>query len=250
MNETSPLTPAENPNAVDIIYEEGPVLACNKPAGLLTQAPEGIDALEARIKRFLIQREQKPGGCYLGVPHRLDRPASGVIVFAKHVRAAHRISEQIVGRLVQKSYWAFVSGTIEEDEGTWVDYMRKIPGRAESELLSPIHPEAREAILHYKVRRRINAPFGKMTWLEIQLETGRTHQIRLQTSSRGFPILGDYLYGSSIPFGVPFEDERLRAIALHSRKMVFAHPMTRERVELTAPVSDAWVQLIPDIEKF
>ena len=73
-------------DSIDIIYEEGPVLACNKPSGLLTQAPEGIDSLEARVKAFLIERENKPGGCYLGVPHRLDRPASGVIVFAKMVR--------------------------------------------------------------------------------------------------------------------------------------------------------------------
>lgn len=225
---------------VDIIYEEGPVLACNKPSGLLTQAPLGIDSLEARVKRLLIQRENKPGGCYLGVPHRLDRPASGVIVFAKHVRAAQRISEQIAGRLVGKKYWALLAGSVPDETGTWSDYMRKIPGRAESELLSPIHPDAREAILHFTTLRRFEMDGRPVSWLEIELETGRTHQIRLQTSSRGFPILGDTLYGSDIAFGEPFEDERLRAIALHSRQMTFSHPMTREPVTITAPIPEVW----------
>lgn len=215
-------------------------MACNKPAGLLTQAPGEIDSLERRVKRFLTVRENKPGGCYLGVPHRLDRPASGVIVFAKHVRAAQRISEQIAGRLVGKKYWALVSGFVPEENDTWTDYMRKIPGRAESELLSPIHPEAREAILHLKVLKRRESEFGPISWLQIELETGRTHQIRLQTSSRGFPILGDTLYGSNVSFGEAFDDERLRAIALHSRQMTFSHPMTREQVTIQAPVSAAW----------
>ena len=235
-------------DSIDIIYEEGPVLACNKPSGLLTQAPEGIDSLEARVKAFLIERENKPGGCYLGVPHRLDRPASGVIVFAKHVRAARRISDQIAARLVKKTYWALVSGTVPEESGTWTDYMHKIPGRAESEILSPIHPSAREAILHFQTRRRLDTALGPVTWLEITLETGRTHQIRLQTSSRGFPILGDTLYGSAAAFGPQYEDERQRAIALHSRTMVFTHPMSSETIELTAPVSPAWKELIPTID--
>ncbi|MDO5565961.1 MAG: RNA pseudouridine synthase [Planctomycetia bacterium] len=220
----------------EILYEVGPVIAINKQAGLLTQAPAGIDSLESRIKDFLIRREHKPGGCYLGIPHRLDRPASGVIVFAKHVRAANRLCEQFRGRLVGKKYWALAEGNIPDDQGTWVDYMRKIPNRAEAELIAPISPDAREAILHYHVKKR----FGDCTWLEIELETGRTHQIRLQCSSRGFPLLGDALYGSQRAFGEQFEDDRLRAIALHSREMTFTHPQTREPVRLVAPLSSAW----------
>lgn len=225
----------------DILYEEGPVLAVNKESGILTQAPAGIDSLEFRVKSFLIRREEKPGNCYLGIPHRLDRPASGIIVFAKHVRAAHRLSEQFQSRLVTKKYWTLVAGRVPEESGTWTDYMRKIPGRAEAELIEPIHPDAREAVLNYRVLNRLNLPgTGEVTHLEIELETGRTHQIRLQTSSRGFPILGDAQYGSAIPFGTQYEDERLNAIALHSREMSFAHPMTREKVTLTAPLPEAW----------
>ena len=241
---------SDEPNhaPLEVLYEEGPVIAINKRAGILTQAPPGIESLEAEIKAFLIEREQKPGNCYLGVPHRLDRPASGAIIFAKHARAARRLSEQFQGRLIEKKYWALVEGNVEEDEGTWIDYMRKIPGRAEAEILAPIHPEAREAILHYRVLKRISIPNSEIasntvSWLEIQLETGRTHQIRLQTSSRGFPILGDALYGARLPFGEPFEDERLRAIALHSREISFSHPVSREKVTLTAPVSADWSAL-------
>lgn len=237
-----------NEAPLEVLYEEGPVIAINKRAGILTQAPPGIESLEARVKAFLIEREQKPGNCYLGVPHRLDRPASGVIIFAKHARAARRLSEQFQGRLIEKKYWALVEGNIAEDEGTWIDYMRKIPGRAEAEILAPIHPEAREAILHYRVLERISIQnpeiaANTISRLEIHLETGRTHQIRLQTSSRGFPILGDALYGARLPFGEPFEDERLRAIALHSREISFSHPVSREKVTLTAPVSADWSAL-------
>ena len=224
-----------------ILYEEGPVLAVNKESGILTQAPAGIDSLEARVKAFLIRRENKPGGCYLGIPHRLDRPASGVILFAKHVRAANRLSEQFRQRTVEKKYWTLVGGRIPEEEGEWIDYMRKIPGRAEAELIAPIHPDAREATLRFRVIGRYTLPeYGEVTHLEVELGTGRTHQIRLQASSRGFPILGDAQYGSAIPFGEQFEDPRLNAIALHSRKMSFAHPMTRLRVTLVAPLPDAW----------
>ena len=237
-----------NEQELEILYEEGPVIAINKRAGILTQAPPGIDSLEARLKALLIKREQKEGNCYLGVPHRLDRPASGVILFAKHVRAARRLSEQFEGRLIEKKYWALLTGSVEEAEGTWIDYMRKIPGRAEAELLEPIHPDAREAVLHYRVLKRLTVPNNEngtnvVSWLEIHLETGRTHQIRLQTSSHGHPILGDALYGAAIPFGTPFEDERLRAIALHAREISFSHPMTREKITLTAPVSPDWTAL-------
>ncbi len=222
-----------------ILYEEGSVLVINKPAGLLTQAPAGIDSLEFRVKAFLNRREKKTGKCYLGVPHRLDRPASGVIVFAKNSRAANKLSEQFQSRQVEKTYWAIVEGGPEESEGTWNDYMRKIPGKAEAEIVTPMHPDAREAILHFRVLQR----FKDRTWLEIHLETGRTHQIRLQGASRGYPLLGDTLYGSKINFGECFEDERLRAIALHSHEIRFIHPQTHEPVSITAPLSEAWREM-------
>jgi 23S rRNA pseudouridine1911/1915/1917 synthase len=225
--------------AIDILLEDGPCLLINKPSGLLTQAPPGIDSMEVRIKRFYKQREQKEGNIYLGLPHRLDRPASGAMVFARHVRAARRLAKQFEERTVSKTYWAVVEGHIEPDEATWTDHLHKRHGMAAAIVVPEDDPRGKQAIMHYRVRERMNG----LTWLEIELETGRTHQIRVQAASRGFPILGDVQYGATQPFGIQHDDERLRAIALHARTLGFAHPMTRESVEVIAPVPAAWGEL-------
>lgn len=220
----------------EILAEEGPCLVVCKPPGLPTQAPPGIDSLEARIKRFLKVRDSKPGRVYLGVPHRLDRPASGAMVFAKHVRAARRIAQQFESRRVEKVYWALVEGHVRPQAGTWRDHLRKIPDIAQAEVVSGEHPEARAAVMHYRTVERA----GGWSWLEIRLETGRMHQIRVQCSSRGHPLLGDELYGGTVPFGEQYEDSRLRAIALHSRVLAFDHPMTHLPMTFVAPLPDAW----------
>jgi RluA family pseudouridine synthase len=227
-----------------VLYEAGPCLVVNKPFGVLTQAPPGIDSLEIRVKTWLKEREQKPGNVYLGVPHRLDRPVSGAIVFARHARAARRISEQFEGRLVKKLYWACVEGHISPDMGTWTDQLRKIQGEPRSQVVAEDDPEGRPAVLHYRVLAR--GDFG--SWLEIELATGRTHQVRVQAASRGHPVLGDAFYGGTTCFGPVCEDERMRAIALHGRMLAFRHPMTQEMVEVLAPLPDAWQSLrLPDI---
>lgn len=220
-----------------------------KPAGLLTQAPLGIDSLEFRIKRFLKARDAKAGLVYLGVPHRIDRPVSGVILFAKNVRSARRISQQFEGRLVEKKYWALVAGEVEPPEGTWTDHLKKIEGEPRSVVVDARDPDGKIAILHY---RRIktkdlhvpglasaNVPH-KATLLEIQLETGRTHQIRVQCAAHGHALLGDELYGSQIPFGPPSDDERARLIGLHARSLKFRHPATHAYLEFTAPLPAYW----------
>jgi len=227
---------------IDILYEHGPVIALNKPSGLATQAPHGIDSLEDQLRTFLKAREQKSGNIYIGVPHRLDRPVSGVILFARHVRAARRISEQLEGRLVQKTYWACVAGIVQPDAGTWVDHIIKVPNVAQTEVVGADHPDGRQAILHYRTLGQ--TPHGSR--LEITLETGRMHQIRVQAAARGFPVLGDAQYGSAVPFGEQFADERLRAIALHARHIEFRHPMTQEMVSVTAPLPAVWNEFIPD----
>jgi len=223
----------------EVLYEEGPCLVVCKPPGLLTQAPPGIDSLEARIKDFYRQREGKTGNIYLGVPHRLDRPASGAMVFARHSRAARRLAEQFEGRLVQKLYWACVEGQLDAPQGTWTDLMRKIPDQARAEIVPDNHPEGRLAVLHYRLLDQ--APWG--SWLEIELETGRMHQIRVQAASRGHPLLGDALYGSAVPFGPQYNDIRQRAIALHARTLSFRHPMTRQPIAVTAAPPEAWQEL-------
>lgn len=226
-------------STIHILYEQGPCLAVLKPAGLLTQAPKGIDSLERRIKQFLIQRDHKPGKAYLAVPHRLDRAVSGAMVFAKHVRAARRLSEQFEARTVRKIYWALVGGEVSPPDGTWTDFVRKIPNRAKAEIVAPDHPDARQAVLRYRTLQ--SADWG--IWLEVELETGRMHQIRLQAATHGHPILGDALYDGRQPFGPQHADERLRAIGLHARLLEFDHPMTHDRVSVTAPLPDAWRKL-------
>lgn len=228
---------------LEILYDNGPVLVVNKPAGLLTQAPAGIDSLEVRVKEFYGEREAKEGNIYLGLPHRLDRPVTGAIVFARHVRAAQRISTQFENRTVTKVYWAFVDGQVhgdvEADEGTWTDHLHKRHGMAQAIVVPADDPRGKLAIMHWRVLARTAAG----TWLEVQLETGRTHQIRVQAASRSHAVVGDTQYGATQTFGEQFEDERLRAIALHARQLGFNHPMTREPVDVIAPVPAAWKSL-------
>jgi 23S rRNA pseudouridine1911/1915/1917 synthase len=222
----------------DILYQSDPCLVVNKPPGLPTQAPHGIDSLEVRIKAFLRKRKTVPGDVYLGVPHRLDRPASGAILLARRAQAAKRLAGQFERREVQKAYWALVEGRVRPGAGTWEDYVRKVPGVARAEIVEPGHPEGRRAILHYRV-----LDFGSWgSWLEIGLETGRTHQVRVQAASRDHPLFGDAQYGSQIPFGPQHDDIRQRAIALHARSLRFSHPRTLKIVSATAPVWDAWHQ--------
>jgi len=230
------MSPMTEPIGFEILYEEGPCLIIAKPAGVLTQAPPGIDSLEVRVKRFLKIRDEKPGKVYLAIIHRLDRPVSGVMVTAKHVRAAKRLSEQFEGRTVDKKYWAVVAGDVPEDSGQWVDFVRKVPNEARSEVTTEDAPGARRAALRYQVRGR----GGGCTWLEIELETGRTHQIRLQAGSRGFAVLGDSQYGSTEDFGPPTDDQRQRCIALHAQTLGLEHPMTRQPVSIAQPPPDYW----------
>lgn len=226
---------------LEILYDEGPCLVVNKPAGLLTQAPRGIDSLEVRVKEFYRQREDKEtdANIYLGLAHRIDRPVSGAIVFARHVRAARKLCSQFQNRTVSKVYWAFVEGHVTPDEGTWTDYLHKRHGLAQAEVVEEDHPAAKHAVLHYRVLW--HGSLG--SWLEIELETGRTHQIRIQSASRGHAVLGDEQYGSQTPFGEQFPELRDRAIALHARQLGFRHPMTGEPVDVTAPLPAAWQPL-------
>ncbi len=227
---------------LEILYDNGPCLVVNKPPGILTQAPAGIDSLEVHVKAFYREREQKEGNIYLGLPHRLDRPVSGAIVFARHVRAAQRLSAQFENRTITKVYWAIVEGDVQPDEGTWTDQLHKRHGMAQSIVVPEGDPRGKLAIMRYRVLGRIE---GVGTWLEVELETGRTHQIRVQSASRNHPVIGDVQYGSTRAFGEQFDDERLRAIALHARQLGFNHPMTNEPVDVIAPTPPAWQTILP-----
>lgn len=225
---------------VDVLYRQGPTLVVLKPAGLLTQAPPGIDSVECRLRNLLAGELARPASeVYLGVPHRLDRPVSGPLLFALAKPAARKLSRQFERRQVHKLYWAAVAGQVTPSEGAWLDWMRKVPGEPRGELVDATHPEAQQAVLHYRVL--CQGPLWSC--LEIRLETGRTHQIRVQSSARGHAVLGDTLYGSTIPFGPPTDDLREQQIALHGRELGFTDPTTKRPVLIRAPLPCSWEAL-------
>lgn len=231
-----------SPPDFGVLYDVGGCLGVYKPPGVLTQAPPGIDSLELRIKAFLRHRAATasdggaPAEIYLGIPHRLDRPVSGAMIFGLDWKTTRRLAAQFEKRRVRKTYWACTTGKVEPPSGTWCDFVRKIPGFPRAEVVPPGHPEGRQAILHYRTLALTR--WG--SWLEIELETGRMHQIRVQAAARGLPVLGDEDYGATVPFGPQHEDRRLRAIALHSRTLSFKHPATHQEVMLVAPLPEAW----------
>ena len=223
-----------------ILFEDNHCLAVAKPAPLLTQGvPPGIPTLEAMVKAYLKEKYHKAGNVYLGTPHRLDRPVSGVVVFARNTKAARRLAEQFQQRQVKKIYWAAVEGDVKPEEGRWEDSLLKIAEEARSQCVSADTPGARQAILHY---RRLTAT-GGITLLEVIPETGRMHQIRVQAAVRGWPVRGDVLYGSRLSFGPAVELPRDRIIALHARQLTFLHPIRFEPIVLAAPLPDYWRDL-------
>jgi 23S rRNA pseudouridine1911/1915/1917 synthase len=223
-----------------ILFEDNHCLAVAKPAPLLTQGvPPGIPTLEAQVKAYLKERYHKPGNVYLGIPHRLDRPVSGVVLFARNTKAARRLAAQFQTRQVSKIYWAAVEGGVQPPEGTWEDWLLKIKEEARAESVPQGTEGARHAVLRY---RSLQACAGG-TLVEFQPLTGRMHQIRLQAALRGHPIRGDVLYGSTLSFGPPAALPRDRVIALHARSLTFLHPIRYEPMTVTAPLPAYWNDL-------
>jgi 23S rRNA pseudouridine1911/1915/1917 synthase len=215
--------------APQILYEDNHLLALVKPAGLATMGvAAGRPSLLMHARQYLKTRYAKPGNVYLGVVSRLDEPVSGVVLFARTSKAAARLSEQFRSRSVEKTYWAIVEGRVEPPAGQWIDFLAKDERRQRMKRVGQNSAAAREARLAYRVLKRL--PEG--TWVEVLPETGRKHQIRVQFASRGFPILGDRKYQGTRPF--------LVGIALHARRLAFDHPVSKDRIELAAPVSEAW----------
>lgn len=219
-----------------VLFEDHHLIAVDKPAPLLTQAPAGIANLECLVKDYIKAKYAKPAGVYLGVPHRLDRPVSGVVVFARNTKAARRVHEQFEHRRVQKIYWACVEGTVTPDTGAWQDWLRKVPDEARVERAAEGEPDAKQATLGYTVLGR----FESHTLLELRPQTGRMHQLRVQSGLRDHPILGDRLYGSDRDFGPPSDDPRARLIALHARRLTIRHPFTDEELTFKAPLPNYW----------
>jgi len=243
MNFDIPAVSSDVP-APEILLEDGPVLVVNKPAGLLTVgAKPGILTLERQIKDYLKARFQKPGNVYLGIPHRLDRPVSGVMLFARNSKAAARLAEEFRERKVQKIYWAVVEEAPQPAEGLLIDWLLKDPETAHVRVVDPATPGAREARLRYRTLESA----GAGTLLEIELETGRTHQIRVQLAARGWYVLGDSQYGAQRALVLPSTEDSQPVggapIALHSRSLTFRHPIRYDSVTVIAPLPQNWSTL-------
>ncbi|HEY3788638.1 MAG TPA: RluA family pseudouridine synthase [Urbifossiella sp.] len=234
-------TPEPMPSAAlppeAILFEDNHIIVVNKPAPLLTQAPPGIPSLEAMVKEYIRQKFAKTAGVYLGIPHRLDRPVSGVIVFARSTKGAQRIHAQFQQHQVRKVYWAAVEGEVQPDAGVWDDWIRKIATEARTVKATEGEPNAKLATLEYRVLERL--PDGG-TLIEFAPLTGRMHQLRVQGAWRGHAVFGDAVYGSTRAFGPPVELPRDRVIALHARRLTFTHPTTKQEMTLEASLPVYW----------
>ena len=205
-----------------IIYQDNAIVVAYKPAGLATQtAKVGQPDMVSELKKLLKVR-------YLGVVHRLDQPVEGLLVFALTQEAAAKLTKQLAGGTLNKQYYAAVSGKLSPGEGTLVDYLIKtkenlaqvVTGKESS------YPDAKKAVLHYKIVEEALVPTAIQIGLaDINIETGRFHQIRCQMANAGMPLLGDQKYGkNTIP--------QIRNVALCAYKLVFQHPVTGKRMSL------------------
>lgn len=209
----------------DVLYEDNHLLVVNKHCGDLVQPDtEGDSALENEIKAWIKRRDKKPGAVFLGVVHRIDRPVSGAVLFAKTSKALARLNEMIKNRQIVKTYWAVVESSLPEDEGTLIHHISRDGRTNRAKAYDKPQKDSKEARLHYK----LIASSKNYRLLEVDLQTGRHHQIRCQLSRIGAPIRGDLKYGAP-------HSNKGGGISLHSRSLEFAHPVTKEQVKIIAP---------------
>ena len=209
-----------------VVYEDNHIIVVNKTASEIVQADKtGDTPLSETVKQYLKEKYNKPGNVFIGVTHRLDRPVSGLVVFAKTGKALARLNEMFRNGDVKKTYWAIVKECPKETEGELVHYLVRNEKQNKSYAYDKEVKNSKKAILHYKLIGHSQNYY----LLEVDLKTGRHHQIRCQLAKMGCPIKGDLKYGAqrSNPDG---------SICLHARMVKFIHPVSKELIELTAPV--------------
>lgn len=222
-----------------ILFEDNHLLVVNKlPSEIVQGDKTGDEPLPERIKSFLKEKYQKPGNVFCGVVHRLDRPTSGVVVFAKTSKALERLNAQFREKETNKTYWAIVENKPKELKGSLRDYLKKNESQNKSYAVNESTPGAKLALLHYQLL----ASSDRYHLLEVTIETGRHHQIRAQLSNIGCIIKGDLKYGAK-------RANKDASIGLHARSLRFFHPTTKEEITLIAnPPADAvWDFFINEI---
>ncbi len=214
-----------------VLFEDNHLLIINKPAGVLVQGDEtGDTPLVEVCKDYIKKKYGKPGEVFLGVVHRLDRPVSGVVVFARTSKALGRMNELFRSRETKKIYWALTENVPKPSQGTLVHWLRKDERKNKTTAFSKETPDALRSELSYKLLESKGAHF----LVEVEPVTGRPHQIRVQLSTLGCPIFGDLKYGSVTATGDG-------SIGLHARSLEFIHPVKHEKLKVSAPVpSTEW----------
>jgi 23S rRNA pseudouridine1911/1915/1917 synthase len=218
-------TPSDITDA-DILYEDNHLIAVNKRAGDIVQVDDtGDEPLDEKVKKYIAKKYNKPNGAFLGVVHRLDRPVSGVILFAKTSKALERINSMFKGREMHKTYYAVVRNRPQPEAGNLVHWLLKNPQKNVTKAHEKEVQGSSRSELNYKLVGELNGYY----LIEVDPITGRPHQIRVQLSTLGCPIVGDNKYG--YPRG-----SLRKSISLHARKLQFIHPIKKEPVLITAPV--------------
>lgn len=211
-----------------ILYEDNHLIVVNKLSSEIVQGDKtGDEPLSERVKQYLKEKYNKKGNVYLGIVHRIDRPTSGVVIFAKTDKALSRMNRMIAGGEIRKIYWAVVDKLPPDQEGTLTHYIVRNRKQNKSYASAEKKKEGKLARMSY----RVAGATDRYYLLEIEIQTGRHHQIRAQLSAAGCRIKGDMKYGFP-------RSNRGGGIHLHARKVVFLHPVKKEEIEITAPVPD------------
>ena len=217
-----------NKNNLQVLFEDNHIIAINKRCGDIVQGDKtGDKPLSEIVKSFLKTKYSKPGNVYLGIPHRLDRPTSGVVMFAKTSKTLSRLNKIFKDGKVQKYYWAVTKNNPEKQEDTLIHWLRKNEKTNKSTYFKKETVKAKKAVLHYRVLKKLERYFI----IEIELVTGRHHQIRCQLSAIGCPVRGDLKYGYD-------RSNNDGGIDLHAKKIIFEHPINGKKIIIDAPVRD------------
>ena len=219
---------------MDIIYEDNHIIVVNKAPGEIVQGDKSGDTpLSELLKIYLKEKYNKPGNVFCGVVHRIDRPVGGLVIFAKTSKALERLNKMLREGEIHKTYWALVEGKLKEPEGTLINHL-KSDGRLNKTFISNSgDPDAKESILNYKTITEGD----RYTLLEINLLTGRKHQIRAQLSGLGHPIKGDLKYGAK-------RSNPDASISLLAKKIEFIHPVSKQLMVFEAPIPSSFQKFL------